>query len=120
MGGAGHWVRSVVRCGLWIGGVVDELGEAAGVRAVCGVPHRRGNRGCVLGAEDGGLSNQDSAAGLLTLIPNTHFEIICYRGTSVWYHRFRSGVPPSGIATAPAPAATLSLPQMLRRDLCAY
>src|SRR5882724_8826145 len=120
MGGASHRVRRVVRCGLWIGGVVDELGEAAGVRAVCGVPHGRGNGGCVLGVEDGGLSNQDSGASLFALIPNTHLEIICDRGTSVCYHRFRSGVPPSGIATAPAPAATLSLPQKLRRDSCAY
>src|SRR6266478_3846547 len=87
MGGAGDRVRRVVRCGLWIGGMVDELGEAAGVRAVCGVPHRRGNGGCVLGVEDGGLSNQDSRVGLFALIPNTHFEIICSRGTSISYHR---------------------------------
>src|SRR6267143_7078819 len=87
MGSAGHRVHRVVRRGLWIGGLVDELGEAARVRAVCGVPHRRGSRGCVLGIEDGGLSKQDSRVGLLAFMPNTHFKIICSRGTSLWYHR---------------------------------
>src|SRR5207245_8193661 len=31
----------------------------------------------------GGLSNQDSRVGLFALIPNTQFEIICSRGTSI-------------------------------------
>src|SRR5947208_570680 len=46
---------------------------------------------------------------------NTHFESICCLSPGVWYHHPGLGVPPGGIAIAPAPAATLSLPQKLRR-----
>src|SRR6266849_2592942 len=87
MGGAGHWVCRVVRRGLWDSGLVYGMGEAAGVRAVRRVPHNRGNRGGVLGIADGGMSASDSDDALLALIPNTQFEIIWRRGTSVWYHR---------------------------------
>src|SRR6267143_3917175 len=116
--GAGNRIRRVVHRCLRLGGVADGVGEAARVRTVCGVPYHRGNRGCVLGLEDGGISTRNSEFASFALIPNTHIEISCHRGTFVWYHHFRSGVPPSGIATAPAPAATLGLPQKLRRDLC--
>src|SRR6266404_2637110 len=120
MGGAGHWVCRVVRRGLWIGGMVDELGETSRVRAVCGVPHGRGNRGCVLGIEDGGIGTSDSGIALLALIPNTQFEIICNRGTSVWYHRSVREFLQAGLRQRQHPPRHSAFPKKLRRDSCAY
>src|SRR5258706_15649351 len=116
MGGAGHWVCRVVRGGLWIGGVVDELGEAAGICAVCGVPHGRGNRGWVLGVGEGGIGASDSGIALLALIPNTQFEIICSRGTSVWYHRFVREILQAGLRQGQRPPRHSAFPKKLRRD----
>ncbi len=54
------------------------------------------------------------------LLANTHIESICCVPAAVWYHRAGFVVPPGGSAIAPAPAATLSLPQKLRRILCVF
>src|SRR5467141_3368649 len=120
MGGAGHWVCRVVRRGLWIGGMVDELGETSRVRAVCGIPHGCGSGSGVLGIADGWMSTSYCGDALLALIPNTQFEIICSRGTSVWYHRSVREFLQAGLRQRQHPPRHSAFPKKLRRDSCAY
>src|ERR1700730_3369807 len=51
MGVAGDWLRGVVYCRVWIGGLVHGLCKAAGFCAVRGVSNYGGNCGFGLGVE---------------------------------------------------------------------
>ena len=87
MGGIGDRVRGFVRRGLWLGGMVHGMGKAARVRAICAIPNYFGHGGFILGIAIGGIAGYGIHPPSLVVIANTHFESICYRRASVWYHR---------------------------------
>src|SRR5712664_4322874 len=120
LGGAGDRIRGVVHRGVRRGGVVFGVGEETRVRPVRGVPDDRGHSGFVLGVAIGDIAGCEIRPRLLVLFADTAFESICCRAAGVWYDRPRLGVPPGGFKLAPAPAATLSLPQKAEEISCAF
>src|SRR5260370_16181557 len=101
--------------------MVFGVGEETRVRPVCGVPDYRGGGGFVLGFAAGGI------VGWLGGM-SSPFCVVCKHAIGKYLlssgrclvSSFCSEVPPSGIAIAPAPAATLSLPQKAEENLCAF
>src|SRR6266480_2460301 len=87
MGGIGVRVRGFVRRGLWLGGLVRGMGKAARVRSVCAIPNYFGNVVFILRFAIGRIAGCGIHPPSLVVIANTHFESICYRRASVWYHR---------------------------------
>src|SRR5260370_41890865 len=101
--------------------MVFGVGEETRVRPVCGVPDYRGGGGFVLGFAAGGIVGWLGGMSSPFCVGCKHaigkYLLSSGRGlvSSFW-----SGLPPCGIAVAPAPAPTLRPPPKAQGDLSVF